>query len=319
MGWEKRHITAEDVRSWSVLTNILAAHDDTDETYEPEDLAEELVETGVDPVRDTVAAWDGETMVGYAQVRVNDGLRDGVAKASIGGGVHPDYRGRGLGRELMDTMEQRARAAAAEKHPGVPALVEVWGNAPGSGGARLAQARGYDPVRYFRDMRVDLDGWEEPRLVSGGTAETVPFAERHAEAVRRAHNEAFADHWGSTPRSEQKWADMLKARSFRPAYSRIVLSPAPGVDPDEAVDAYLLSGEWAAGELYVMLVGTRRRARGRGHAAHLLVDVIREARDAGYKMVDLGVDSESPTGAVGLYERVGFRGIRTHVVLSRAL
>jgi mycothiol synthase len=319
LGLVWKSIDAADTPAWSELTNLLAVQDGTDEVYAPEDLAEELEEPGFDPALDSIALWDGGTMVGFGQLRVMDALRDGVAKANISGGVREAYRGRKIGRELMDRMEARARQLTQDRHPSAPAAVEIWAGRPGSGATRLAAARGYEPVRYFQDMRVELDAWAAPADAAAPGTPTVTFAQEFHEATRLAHNEAFEDHWGSTARSPEKWRDQLRSRSFRAAYSRLILNPDPTAGPDDAVDSYLLSGEWVPGELYVSLVGTRRRARGRGHAARLLADVVGAAKEAGYRTVDLGVDSESPTGAVGLYERVGFRKIRTNVVYSRSL
>lgn len=325
MGLRFESITHGDTPAWSALSNVLAEFDQTDEFYEPEDLAEELAEPGFDPARDTVAVWDDGLLVGYGQLRVSDSLRDGAAKANISGGVHPAYRRRGLGSSIMDRMETRARELGAQRHPGVWLLADMWAQGEGSTTAHLAAARGYAPVRYFQDMRIELDRWGGPEAPSGPDAVPAgePFTSDLAEAVRRAHNEAFADHWGSSASGVEKWNDRLAARSFRPGLSRVATLRArdrdlPG-DPDDAVDAYLLSSQWVPGELYISLVGTRRRARGRGLATRLLVEVVDAAREAGYRIVDLTVDSESPTGAVGLYERVGFQGIRTSVVHQRTL
>lgn len=143
------------------------------------------------------------------------------------------------------------------------------------------------------------------------------FKPELSEAVRRAHNEAFADHWGSAPRSQEKWEDQMASRSFRPALSKVVLSDDPSLEPVERVDAYALCNEWVPGELYVSLVGTRRRARRHGLAALLLGAVVRSAAGSGYRVIDLTVDSESPTGAGRIYERVGFVPVRTSTVYER--
>ncbi|WP_077488042.1 GNAT family N-acetyltransferase [Sinomonas mesophila] len=321
--------------AWAELSNLLARVDDTDEFYEPEDLVEELGEPGVDPSLDTIAAWDGDTMVAYGQLRISEGLVDRMAKALLSGGVHPEWRGMGLGRAVMDWIEPRAAELATARYPSLPLVCSVWCGKPSSSAVRLAAARGYGPARYFQDMRAELAGWRAPASPfgapagarpgarswtsdrTGDHAVVLPLAQDHAEGTRRAHNEAFSDHWGAVERDAARWSDQLAARSFRPALSRVALSADPSLDPDEAVDAYVLCNEFVPGELYVALVGTRRRARGRGLATRLLSEVLGAARESGYRLADLGVDSESPTGAVGLYERVGFRALRTTVVYER--
>jgi ribosomal protein S18 acetylase RimI-like enzyme len=59
-------------------------------------------------------------------------------------------------------------------------------------------------------------------------------------------------------------------------------------------------------DLRIALVGTRAAGRKRGIATALLVTAMSAARAAGYDQASLGVDADSLTGAVRLYERAGF-------------
>lgn len=71
-------------------------------------------------------------------------------------------------------------------------------------------------------------------------------------------------------------------------------------------------------ELYVDLVGTVPGARGRGLAAACLARTIRLAGEGGeFDEIELGVDSESPTGATRLYDRLGFTLDRTLAAMQK--
>lgn len=59
-------------------------------------------------------------------------------------------------------------------------------------------------------------------------------------------------------------------------------------------------------ELYIALVGTRAAGRKRGIATALLITAMSAARADGYDRASLGVDADSLTDAVRLYEHVGF-------------
>ncbi|WP_415856844.1 GNAT family N-acetyltransferase, partial [Sinomonas sp. G460-2] len=195
--------------------------------------------------------------------------------------------------------------------------------------ARLAAARGYRPARYLHDLEVDLEAWR-PRASNDddgtspapGTAVSsrpLDVADRViVEATRRAHNEAFADQSGASERDPATWAAQLLSAAFRPELSRVALREAAPTPRGASVDSYVLSCEYAPGELYVSLVGTRRFARGRGLASRLLGDVLAAAKAAGYRSAALGVDAEGPADAVGLYERVGFRRVRSNVVYEKS-
>jgi hypothetical protein len=74
-----RPLDKDVVNAWSELTNLLAVVDHTDEIYEPEHLAEELDEPGSEPESNTRGVWDGDRLIGYAQLRDRTVLpRDGT-------------------------------------------------------------------------------------------------------------------------------------------------------------------------------------------------------------------------------------------------
>lgn len=111
------HLTADTVTQWAELTNLLAKVDGTEEFHEPEDLAEELEESGFDAVQDSFAVWADDRLVGYGQLRVSTTLdQEGRVRCSPAGCVHPDWRGRGIGRELVTRQEARGRLPGAD-HP----------------------------------------------------------------------------------------------------------------------------------------------------------------------------------------------------------
>lgn len=301
-------LSAGETTEWARLTRLLAEVDDTDEFYTAEDLAEELTEPGFDPLRDSWAVWDGAAMVAFGQLRLGAELVDNRwAQAYVDGGVHPGHRGRGIGGQLMDRMEARARRLAAERHPGAPLRLRVPGR-PGNDPVRnLMRRRGYHAARYFTDMQRALPGAPLPSPDPRVTA----YQPRFAEALRAAHNDAFASHWGSAPQSAEGWRDRLASRTFRPATSTLWL------DGDEVL-AYALTYQWVDGELYFGQIGTRPKARGRGLARACLVAALRRAIDCGsYVTADLTVDSKSPTGAGALYESVGFSAVRTSATYLR--
>lgn len=289
--------------AWAALTRLLATVEGTQEFYGAEDLAEELTASGFDAARDSWAVWHGDELVAYGQVGVADDLVDDLfSRADLHAGVHPGWRGRGIGVRLMELMESRARELAALRHPANPLRLRTSGRLPGDPVRALLEHRGYRVARYFTDMRRPLPGGPigpRDRRVTG-------YRPGLLEPLRLAHNDAFATHWGSTAQSADAWRDRLTSRSFRPDESTVVLGA------EDEVLAYVLCYQWVDGELYIGQVGTRQRARGHGLARICLAGSLRAAVDAGrYHVVELAVDSANPTGAGALYESVGFTTIRT--------
>jgi ribosomal protein S18 acetylase RimI-like enzyme len=207
----------------------------------------------------------------------------------------------------MDRLEPRARELARLRHPGRPLQLRASGRLEGDPVRPMLEHRGYTVARYFTEMARPLPG--DP--VAATDPRVVPYRPELAEAVRLAHNDAFATHWGSTSQSVEQWTDMVTSRSFRPETSRVVL------DGDEVL-AYVLTAQWVPRELYVSLVGTRQSARGSGLARACLVGTVTAAAASGaYDVLDLEVDSVNPTGAGDMYASLGFTETRTTATYAK--
>ena len=61
-------------------------------------------------------------------------------------------------------------------------------------------------------------------------------------------------------------------------------------------------------------IAVRREWRRRGVASALIRSSLVALREEGFHTVVLDVDADSPTGALGLYERHGFRAVRTETL-----
>ncbi|GAA4886526.1 GNAT family N-acetyltransferase [Serinicoccus chungangensis] len=294
----------QDVTAWAELVNHLAVADGTEEFLSAEDLAEELRTPGHDPAQDSWAVWQGDAMVGYGVALVPPTTdHEGQARGYLGGGVHADHRGRGLGTALLDRLEPRAVELLAQRHAGVPGYLSAGGGRQGSAAQELLSDRGYAVVRWFNLLTRPVADGPVVREVEG--VELRSPRPEDEEAVRLAHNAAFRDHWGSGPQSAELWHEHWSSRSARPAVSTL----AWAVDGELAgqVVAYVMVGQWVDREAYVTILGTVPEARGRGVAAAALARTIAEAERSGdLDVIELDVDSASLTGATRLYERLGF-------------
>ncbi|MFK5635537.1 MULTISPECIES: GNAT family N-acetyltransferase [unclassified Ornithinimicrobium] len=294
------HLRPEDVTAWADLVNHLAVVDRTEESYGEADLLEELAFPGFDPATDSVAVWDGTTMVAFATAQVPQTPdHDGHGRGYLEGGVRENHRGRGIGRRLMDLVEPRAAELVTQRHPGLAAYLRAGGGLEGSSASAMLARRGYAVVRWYNFLTRPLR--DSPAVPAPeGVALVSPGPEHEAPAML-AHNAAFRDHWGSGPMAAEPWHELWTARASRHDVSTLVLSP------EGEVIAYVLCGQWVERELYVSIVGTVPSARGRGLAADALRRTISLAAATGeFDLIGLDVDSESLTGATRLYERVGF-------------
>jgi mycothiol synthase len=304
-GIEARPLTLDDAEAWAVLLDAKEKVDQEEENYDPEDLAEELRTPGLDLTTDTLALWADGRMIGYGVTQVSPTVVD-VDRVRTEGTIHPEWRRRGLGTQLMRWLINRAGELHTATHPEAPGVVGAGAVSTNTGATTLLSGLGFDEVRYYFDMRRPLDTPVPDVPVADGLR-LVPFDLAYVEELHNAHNEAFSDHWGFAPRPLEYFrARVIDSRAFRAAQSYLVLD-------GDTVAAYVNCFEYPADtaasgvrELYIGQVGTRRAYRGRGLARATLAKVLAEAARAGYERAALGVDAENPTGALGLYEKLGF-------------
>lgn len=202
----------------------------------------------------------------------------------------------------------------------MPAGILVHANEHLEDRRRLAVAQGFAPVRYYVDMVRPLTiagAAPIPVVPLGAGLELVPYVKDLDEDLRLAHNEAFAEHWGSEPRSAEDWAEWTTGhRDFRGDWSFAVL------DGDRVV-GYALSAayeqDWTAQgymQGWTNLLGVRPAWRGRGIAPALLAATMRAFAASGMQYAGLGVDSENSSGALGVYERTGYTAGRRSVAYA---
>ncbi|MFI5692065.1 GNAT family N-acetyltransferase [Kribbella sp. NPDC051586] len=304
-GIQARPIDKGDVEAWAELMAAKEQADQDGENFGAEDLAEELERPHLDLARDSIGLWSGDRMVGYGIAHVKTAVVD-VDRVNSEGTIHPEWRRQGLGTTLMRWLIRRAGELHTATHPDSPGQVGVGASSTNTGADRMLRNLGFEEERYFFEMRRPLDQPIPAAPVPDGL-QLRSYDTSYEEALRQAHFEAFSDHWGWTPPTTEAWrARNVGSRTFRGRQSYCILD-------GDTVAAYVNGYEWEADteatgirELYVGQVGTRRAYRGRGLARAALAKVLAKAAQAGYQRVSLGVDADNPTGALGLYEGLGF-------------
>lgn len=307
MTFEWRPLRESDAAAWARLMAIIALADGGEKTEDETAIEESFG----DPYRDfengSVGIFDGGSLIGYG-VLTSRPVADPRHDMRYAGGVHPSFRNKGLGSELLDWAESAARPLHTERFPGRPLGLHSGCESGNAAAADLHAAHGFQPVRVFQTMTRDLSApVTEAGLPSGLRAEE--FTARRSEDARLVRNEAFRDHWGSTETTAESWARMRSASAFRPAYSFVVYEGAEPVGT-------LLSMDHGR-DLYIALVGTRAAGRKRGIATALLSRVLAQAKAGGFETASLSVDTASRSGAVAIYERAGFRPAWSRTVFDK--
>jgi mycothiol synthase len=300
-----RPIGPGDVAEWAALVAAIQAADGDSEYASEQDLLEMFDDPSHDFARGSVAVLDGTVMVGYCLL-MKRSEADPVHRMRHEGGVHPSYRNCGLGSQLVEWAEKAAVPIHEDAFGGHPLALSGFCLQSNVSAAGLFESHGYRPLRWLHLMTIDLTQPLRDVLSPPPGVEIVDFTPERSEEARLVRNEAFRDHWGSTETTAEGWAHLMGSNAFRPACSFLAYEAgeALGIILALEYDAYFEAT--GIRDLFIGLVGTRRAGRKRGIASALVNRALTQAQAAGFVRASLDVQSDSMTGAVGLYQRLGF-------------
>lgn len=244
-----------------------------------------------------------------------------LVRSILIGGVDPSRRGRGIGRALLEWQLGRARQQLAASSKTLPGWILAYADERAPQSARLFERGGLPLTRYFLSLERAM---EDPiRAVSPAEGIRIAtYTPDLSDAVHSARDDAFMDHWASQPMSDENWAAFVNGRWFRPDLSFVAFG-TDAAGADEVVGFVLSTANenvWATQGFtgsYIDLVGVTSAWRGRHIAQALLAAQLEATRAAGYERATLAVDSDSPTGALGLYTGMGFQPVHRKMAFVR--
>jgi ribosomal protein S18 acetylase RimI-like enzyme len=215
---------------------------------------------------------------------------------------------------------QQARLREIAVHEGHPIDVErrfAADTMQGETGAKALLAQeGYEPVRFFAEMVRPLDVAIPDAVLPPGL-EFRPVVEADHRRIFEAESEAFRDHWGYREWTDTDFAQIFSNPELDTSLWHVVwdgrhVAAVTEMSIHDAENAML-----GVRHAWLDRVSTRRPWRGRGLARAMLVAAMRVAKERGMTHAALGVDTDNPTGALGLYQGLGFRIDRLAEALVR--
>ena len=317
-GWVARVPAREDV---TALVSLAEAH---------QRMAKGSGSVDVDTVESNVAgtgSWtrhqalvtdDTGTVIGWASIHDRAGGRTLVEVTVAAEGLTEDEAD-ALATSLFAWGEEAGRVIASGR--------ELDGTQLDSGAyaddqrqRRWLAAAGYRQTRTWQQMSRPVTAAEAQEGALPGPREgvTIRRVAKHdnglpvaadLQTVHRMLEESFADHFNSYRESFPEFLSRLREDpGHRWDHWWIAELDVDGETvPGGALVATILppdsSGESGS---YVDYIGVHRLSRGRGVAKALLHTVIRDAAERGHNRVGLEVDADSPTGADGLYDSMGW-------------
>lgn len=225
------------------------------------------------------------------------------------GTVLPEWRRKGIGRAMLRWCERRLRSIASDHPPDGKRYLQTFGGDTLIGKDKLALSEGYEPIRYEFEMARSLKG-NLPQVPMPPGLEVRPVLDKHIRPIWDASSEAFSDHWGYAEPTEENYQDWLEGRTFDPKLWKVAWD---GDQVAGVVQNYIderENEEYGRKRGYTENISVRRPWRHRGLARALIAESFLFLRDLGMEEAALSVDAENLSGALRLYESMGFEQVK---------
>lgn len=287
-GFTARHAVVDDI---ALITELIASCETADDgvaEIDPDDVKFVFDRTDSLPENTALAFW-GDELVAWADFYYD--------RAEVC--VHPGWRGKGLGSCLLAWTEVRARKA------GRRGRVRQTVTDANVGAAELLRSRGYAPSQTSWILQIGFEGGrpEEPEVPRGISLRAYSGVD--AQAVHRLIDDAFCEWPGREPEPFDVWVPYVVGHgSFSGELSRLAF------DGDELVGAALSLDYAGADEGWIQQLATKASHRHRGIARAMLHSVFVAFHSLGRPACGLSTDSR--TGALSLYEKVGMHVRRSY-------
>ena len=271
---------------------------------------------GLDPERDIVMAEvDGELVAMTGVERI---VRAGQPTYELWGNVAPDYRRRGLASWLLPWAVARVAARTAAEDAGLEATLTSHSEETEVGHRALLDGAGFALVRHFFLMKRDLsEPIPDAPLPEG--IELRPVTPDQHRAIFDAEREAFRDHWNNREMGDDAFATTFAHEELDTGLWVVAWD---GDQIAGVVQNWIWAEENAGlgvSRGWLEHISVRRPWRRRGLARAITAESLRRFREKGLAQGMLGVDSENPTGALGLYEGLGFEVMQRSFAYRRSV
>jgi len=298
----------EHARIAAVIQRCLDA-DGVDEVQTTDDIAHRFTHMqNFDPAQDVLLAEIRGELVGY--VRMN-WLRESNGDVIFRhhGCVLPEWRRKGIGSTLLRYAKDHLKSLATHTPKDSARFFEAYLADTESDKQALLKNAGYQPVRYFFEMVRPLAA-AIPEIELPEGLHIRPVNPDEYRTVFDASDEAFQDHWGHVPATDSEYQWWIESPYFQPERWKVAWDNGQVAG---MVLNYINEKEnerFSRKRGHTEDISVRRPWRRRGLARSLLAHSLQMLKDEGMNEATLGVDTDNPSGALGLYEDLGFQNIK---------
>jgi len=296
-GFSWRPLAPSDTPAFHALQTACASFDHLPAPQTLEELRGRLEQAALALHTDSLCAVgaDGE-LAAVAWVTLDDSYPHEL-RAVLTGWVRPAYRGRGVGRCLIEWMEVRAAEKFADWQDDRPRVLRLDVEHQDEQIFRLYREMGYHLAVAEETMRRSLSG-PLPKYALPAGMRVFPWSPEWGEHFHQTYLAAFRDRPGFPAWDLETWRAVYTGLTgFRPDLSLLVLDGAVG-----AAYAVCVTEEDTG---WIVQMGVNADFRRRGLGAGLLAELLRRFRAEGMAQAALDVNLNNQR-ARRLYDRLGF-------------
>jgi len=298
----REFVKGEDEEVWLKIRNEAFKEYDDFRPATMEDMEIWEKDPGFDPVGMFIAELNGEP-VGRVHSYV-DKQREEKKGFIDGLGVAPQFRKRGIGRELVKKAIESLRERGMET-----AQCMVRDDKPIC--KHLFDSMGFTLIRVFSKMRRKLDTM--PSNIGENKDVRIRAMKegiKDIELVRRLYNEAFSEHFNFRPLTFEEWKHWSKNPDFdREGWFFALLEDKPTGHVCTWIDSKFVKFKGIK-RGSIDSIGVLKSYRRKGIGISLVLRALEYLKSREMTEVELGVDDLNEAAAIKLYEKVGFKVIR---------
>ena len=213
--------------------------------------------------------------------------------------------------ENLDSVVAWAIDLAQSEHPD-------WKMWPGANflDKRLQSAwtsQGFEFLRRYYTMRMSISEVPKIRKIEGLEIRAIDISNpEQVEIWHKLHQNAFAKHFGFAPRALEKWSELVIDASTDLNGVFIAFKDGEPVGFCQCNDEYAEDNKGN-----ISILGVAQESQGLGIGEALLQTGIVYSASKGYDTLELNVDTGNESGALKLYEKVGFKPESSWIQLHR--
>ena len=234
---------------------------------------------------------------------------EGIDEPSAFFSVNPDANRKRLftdvyarpgSNQIKDALIESLKAAAAK----FPDYENWYGVNTKDAVMRSAlESLGMQVIRTYWLMKKELTTGDAVESARPEVSIRLISGDKDMQTWWELHQDSFSKHFGFAPRPMELWIEQTKAASTLDPESCFILE----YESEPAGFVQLANSNYHLNGGYVDVLGVAHKFQGLGLGQTLLQHAINHSVQQGREFIELNVDSGNESGALRLYEKLGFR------------